>query len=65
MIGNKIIYPCPYVDWVSNKIYCCPAKHVCFSDGATDELADKLCKDRIWYRETFEAVQNGEERTPF
>ncbi len=48
-------FPCPYIDWITQKIYCCAHRHICFSDGETQEMADRICSNRIWYQKTIAA----------
>lgn len=52
MSGQRI-YPTVYIE--AGKIYCCPVKHVCFSDGGTNALANDNCPARIRYLTSFES----------
>lgn len=42
------IYP-PICTDSDKKIYCCELKHVCISNGVTEEIADKICPVRERY----------------
>lgn len=36
-----------FIDLVTHLVYCCHIKHVCFSNGGTQELASRICSERI------------------
>lgn len=58
---KKMLFSAPHINLVSQKIYCCSVQHVCFSEGGTKELADRICPDQARYQKAVDSLKKTKE----